>query len=66
MEKPKETNIRAEDIKIDVLYEDEDIIAINKPKGMVVHPANRQSRRNARKCTYEYLPRNAFWNWRSH
>ncbi len=37
---PKETEIIAEDIPLDVLYEDEDIIAINKPKGMVVHPAN--------------------------
>ena len=37
---PKETEIIAEDIPLNVLYEDEDIIAINKPKGMVVHPAN--------------------------
>ena len=29
----------AEDIPIDVLYEDDDIIVINKPKNMVVHPA---------------------------
>ena len=28
-----------EDIPLDILYEDEDIIVINKPKGMVVHPA---------------------------
>lgn len=31
--------ILAEDIPLDVLYEDDDIIVINKPKGMVVHPA---------------------------
>lgn len=31
--------IEAEDIPLDILYEDEDIIVINKPKGMVVHPA---------------------------
>lgn len=37
---PKETEIIAENIPLEVLYEDEDIIAINKPKGMVVHPAN--------------------------
>ena len=30
---------RAEDIPLDVLYEDADIIVINKPKGLVVHPA---------------------------
>ena len=28
-----------EDIPLDVVYEDEDVIVINKPKGMVVHPA---------------------------
>ena len=39
-EKPKETKIIAQDIPIDVLYEDNDIIVVNKPKGMVVHPAN--------------------------
>ncbi len=39
-EKPKETKIIAQDIPIEVLYEDNDIIVVNKPKGMVVHPAN--------------------------
>ena len=28
-----------EDIQLDIIYEDEDIIVINKPKGMIVHPA---------------------------
>ncbi len=37
---PKETGLIAEDIPLDVIYEDKDIIVINKPKGMVVHPAN--------------------------
>lgn len=36
----KEIELKAENIPIDVLYEDKDIIVINKPKGMVVHPAN--------------------------
>ena len=31
--------LRAEDIAIDVLYEDEDAIVVNKPAGLVVHPA---------------------------
>ena len=31
--------IAAEDIPLDILYEDEDVIVVNKPKGMVVHPA---------------------------
>lgn len=34
-----EPEILAEDIPLEVLYEDSDIILINKPKGMVVHPA---------------------------
>ena len=39
-EDPKKIDIVAQDIPIDVLYEDNDIIVVNKPKGMVVHPAN--------------------------
>lgn len=35
----KELNIEAENIKIDILYEDSDIIVVDKPQGMVVHPA---------------------------
>ena len=36
---PEKLNVVAEDIELDILYEDTDIIVINKPKGMVVHPA---------------------------
>lgn len=36
---PQETEILPENIPLDVLYEDRDVILINKPKGMVVHPA---------------------------
>jgi len=39
-EEPREISLKAQDIPIDILYEDKDIIVINKPKGMVVHPAN--------------------------
>ena len=34
-----EAEIKAENIPLDILYEDGDLILINKPKGMVVHPA---------------------------
>ena len=37
---PKPIELKAQDIPIDVIYEDSDIIVVNKPKGMVVHPAN--------------------------
>ncbi len=33
------TDLKPEDIQLDVLYEDNDIIVVNKPAGMVVHPA---------------------------
>ena len=36
---PEEPEILPEDIPLDILYEDSDVILINKPKGMVVHPA---------------------------
>ena len=36
---PEEPEILAEEMDLDILYEDRDIILINKPKGMVVHPA---------------------------
>lgn len=39
-EEPTEISIKAQDIPIKVLYEDNDILVVNKPKGMVVHPAN--------------------------
>ena len=34
-----EPDIEPEDITLDILYEDTDVIVVNKPKGMVVHPA---------------------------
>ena len=36
---PVELNIKAEPIPLDILYEDDDILIINKPKDMVVHPS---------------------------
>lgn len=35
----EEPDILPEDIPLDILYEDQDILIVNKPKGMVVHPA---------------------------
>ena len=39
-DEPKEISLKAQKIPIEVIYEDSDIIVVNKPKGMVVHPAN--------------------------
>ncbi|ACK43084.1 MULTISPECIES: RluA family pseudouridine synthase [Dictyoglomus] len=37
---PVETEVKPQDIPIEIVYEDEDMVIINKPKGMVVHPAH--------------------------
>ena len=37
---PKKIDLKPQDIKVEIVYEDNDIIVVNKPKGMVVHPAN--------------------------
>ena len=36
---PKELHAAAENIPLDIIYEDSDLLVVNKPKGMVVHPA---------------------------
>ena len=40
IEEPKSSKLEAQNIPLDIIYEDNDIIVINKPKGMVVHPGN--------------------------
>ena len=40
LEEPKETKLEAQELPLNVVYEDNDIIVINKEKGMVVHPGN--------------------------
>ena len=40
MPEATETKLIAQDIPVPIIYEDKDIIVVNKPKGMVVHPAN--------------------------
>ena len=35
----KETTLKPQDIPLDIVYEDDDILVVNKAKGMVVHPA---------------------------
>ncbi|MBQ8503746.1 MAG: RluA family pseudouridine synthase [Clostridia bacterium] len=37
--KPKDLEIKAENIPLDIRYEDDDLLVVNKQKGMVVHPA---------------------------
>ncbi len=40
IQEPKTLDIVAQDIFIDIAYEDKDVIIVNKPQNMVVHPAN--------------------------
>lgn len=37
---PTEYKVVAEDIPLDIVYEDDSLLVVNKPQGMVVHPAN--------------------------
>jgi len=39
MPQPVDSSLSPAEIPLDIVYEDEDIIVVNKPKGMVVHPA---------------------------
>ena len=36
---PEQLKIEAENIPLEIIFEDEDVLVVNKPKGMVVHPA---------------------------
>ena len=36
----EKSDLRPEDIPLDIVYEDEDLLVVNKPQGMVVHPGN--------------------------
>ncbi len=36
---PEPLDVQAEEIPLDIVYEDQDVLVVNKPKGMVVHPA---------------------------
>ena len=50
----KETTLKPQDIPLDIVYEDDDILVVNKAKGMVVHPAagNPEGRRTkTRHCS---------------
>ncbi|MGG4439467.1 RluA family pseudouridine synthase [Brevibacillus fortis] len=36
---PKEMAIQAEEMSLEIVYEDSDVVVVNKPRGLVVHPA---------------------------
>jgi len=53
----EETNWKAENISIDIVFEDEQIIVINKPAGMVVHPGAGNNSGTLSNALLFYLPR---------
>jgi 23S rRNA pseudouridine1911/1915/1917 synthase len=64
-EEVKESKLEAEEIPLDIVYEDSDIIVVNKQKGLVVHPGNRKSKWNISKCFNGPLQRFIIWyRWR--
>lgn len=49
-EKIADSNINPEDIPLDIVYEDSNILVVNKEKGMVVHPRKWKHGRDISKC----------------
>lgn len=49
---PKEISLVAQDIALDIVYQDDYIAVINKPKGMVVHPAAGNREGDACECAF--------------
>ena len=64
IEAPQEMSIKEEDIPIEVVYEDENMIVVNKPKGLVVHPRKRKPRWYTCKRYYESMQGKLIWHWR--
>lgn len=59
----KPTNLEAQKIPLDIIYEDDDIIVVNKAKGMVVHPAARKPRWYTCKCSDGTLQKFIWGRW---
>ena len=60
---PESCEVLAEDIPLDVVYEDNDIIVVNKPQGMVVHPAaGNQSGTLVKQLSIDHLHRREYKN----
>ncbi len=55
----KETNWKPENIPIDIVHEDEQIVVVNKPAGMVVHPGAGNSSGTLSNALLHYLPQQA-------
>lgn len=65
IELQEEYKVVPQDIPLDIVYEDKDIIVVNKARGMVVHPA-RQSRRDPGQCSALSLPGRVVGHQRRH
>ena len=47
----EEVSYEAEDLPLDIVYEDQDVVVVNKPQGMVVHPSAGHTSRDLGQCT---------------
>lgn len=47
----QDSHLEAEEIPLDIVYEDKDILVVNKQKGLVVHPGNGNPNRNVSQCS---------------
>ena len=57
-----DTELKPQDIPLDIIYEDDDILVINKEKGMVVHPRKWESRWNFSQCSNGSKQREFIWS----
>ena len=65
---PEEPEVLPEDIPLQVVYEDADVILVDKPKGMVVHPAPGHTSGTTRTPRVSWSPARTTWPispWRS-
>ena len=49
---PEELDVIAEDLNLEIVYEDKDVLVVNKPRGMVVHPAPGHAKWNTLSMAY--------------
>ena len=60
---PPKTELIAEDISIKIVYEDEEVIVVDKPQGMVVHPASGNPRGTLMNAVLYYVRNKYNINW---
>ena len=57
LDQTRENSMRPEDIPLDIVFEDEHLVVVNKPAGMLVHPTNRDKNGTLLNALVFYLNR---------